>query len=230
MREHASSNCWIPPQGRKPPPIARPESGSPRVLPRSWPGRAACSTSPRPPLPAARAGVAIDVSEVEELRADLNRQMDAHVRTLDQLPTAVAIFDASQHLAFHNTAYRQLWGLDQAFLESGPSDTEILDRLRGTRKLPEQADFRSWKNDVLSAYRSIEPRETWWHLPDGRTLRVVANPNPRGGLTYLFDDVSDHIKLESRFNALMRVQGETPRYPRGGRGRVRFRRTPAAGQ
>lgn len=161
------------------------------------------------PSPGGAAGVAIDVSEVEELRADLNRQMDAHVRTLDQLPTAVAIFDASQHLAFHNTAYRQLWGLDQAFLESGPSDTEILDRLRGTRKLPEQADFRSWKNDVLSAYRSIEPRETWWHLPDGRTLRVVANPNPRGGLTYLFDDVSDHIKLESRFNALMRVQGET---------------------
>lgn len=161
------------------------------------------------PSPGGAAGVAIDVSEVEQLRADLNREMEAHVRTLDQLPTAVAIFDASQHLAFHNTAYRQLWGLDQPFLESGPSDAEILDRLRGMRKLPEQADFRSWKADVLSAYRSIEPRETWWHLPDGRTLRVVANPNPNGGLTYLFDDVSDHIKLESRFNALLRVQGET---------------------
>ena len=161
------------------------------------------------PSPGGAAGVAIDVSEVEQLRTDLNREMEAHVRTLDQLPTAVAIFDASQHLTFHNTAYRQLWGLDQPFLDSGPADNEILDRLRGMRKLPEQADFRSWKTDVLSAYRSIEPRETWWHLPDGRTLRVVANPNPNGGLTYLFDDVSDHIKLESRFNALLRVQGET---------------------
>lgn len=161
------------------------------------------------PSPGGAAGVAIDVSEVEQLRANLNREMEAHVRTLDQLPTAVAIFDASQHLTFHNTAYRQLWALDQAFLDSGPADNEILDRLRGMRKLPEQADFRSWKADVLSAYRSIEPRETWWHLPDGRTLRVVANPNPNGGLTYLFDDVSDHIKLESRFNALLRVQGET---------------------
>ena len=161
------------------------------------------------PSPGGAAGVAIDVSEVEQLRADLNRQMEAHVRTLDQIPTAVAIFDASQHLAFHNTAYRQLWGLDQPFLDSRPADNDILDRLRGMRKLPEQADFRSWKADVLSAYRSIEPRETWWHLPDGRTLRVVANPNPNGGLTYLFDDVSDHIKLESRFNELLRVQGET---------------------
>ena len=161
------------------------------------------------PSPGGAAGVAIDVSEVEQLRTDLSREMEAHVRTLDQIPTAVAIFDAGQHLTFHNTAYRQLWGLDQPFLDSGPADNDILDRLRGMRKLPEQADFRSWKADVLSAYRSIEPRETWWHLPDGRTLRVVANPNPNGGLTYLFDDVSDHIKLESRFNALLRVQGET---------------------
>ncbi|TVR08782.1 MAG: PAS domain-containing protein [Salinarimonadaceae bacterium] len=161
------------------------------------------------PSPGGAAGVAVDVSEVEEMRADLNRQMEAHVRTLDQLPTAVAIFDARQRLVFHNTSYRLLWKLDQPFLESGPTDGEILDRLRSLRKLPEQADFKSWKADVLGAYRSIEPRETWWHLPDGRVLRVVANPDPRGGLTYLFDDVSENIQLESSLNAVRRVQGET---------------------
>jgi signal transduction histidine kinase len=161
------------------------------------------------PSPGGSAGVAVDVSEVEELRVDLHRQMEAHVRTLDQLPTAVAIFDANQKLAFHNTAYRQLWELEQSFLDSTPTDNEILDRLRSMRKLPEQADFRGWKADVLAAYRSIEPGENWWYLPDGRILRVVTNPNPRGGLTYLFDDVSDHVRLESRVNALIRVQGET---------------------
>jgi signal transduction histidine kinase len=161
------------------------------------------------PSPGGSAGVAVDVSEVEELRVDLHRQMEAHVRTLDQLPTAVAIFDGKQKLAFHNTAYRQLWELDQPFLDSAPTDNEILDRLRGMRKLPEQADFRGWKADILAAYRSIEPSENWWYLPDGRILRVVTNPNPRGGLTYLFDDVSDHVRLESRVNALIRVQGET---------------------
>lgn len=155
------------------------------------------------------AGIAIDVSELAEIRADLNRQMEAQLRTLDQLPTAVAIFDARQRLVFHNTSYRQLWELDEAFLLSNPADGEILDRLRSMRKLPEQADFRSWKAGVLAAYRSIEAQESWWHRPDGRTLRVIANPNPQGGLTYLFDDVSEHIRLESRYNALIRVQGET---------------------
>lgn len=161
------------------------------------------------PSPGGFVGIAVDVTELEEVKSDLQRQMQAHVRTLDHLPNAVAIFDARQKLVFHNSAYRALWGLDRAFLESGPSEGEILDRLRAERRLPEQADWRRWKADVLSSYRAIEPQETWWHLPDGRTLHVVANPSPQGGLTYLFDDVSEHISLESRYNALMRVQGET---------------------
>ncbi len=154
-------------------------------------------------------GIAVDVSELESVRADLQRQMDANVRTLDQLPTAVAMFDARQQLIFHNAAYRQLWDLDPAFLEGRPLDGEILDTLRNARKLPEQADFRSWKAGVLAAYRAAEAQETWWHLPDGRTLRVLADPNPQGGLTYLFEDVSERVHLESRYNVLMQVQSET---------------------
>ncbi|MBV9079268.1 MAG: PAS-domain containing protein, partial [Methylobacteriaceae bacterium] len=161
------------------------------------------------PLPGGCGGIALDVSELEAMRAELQREMHAHVRTLDQLPTAVAMFDATQRLAFHNAAYRTLWGLDVAFLDTRPSDGEILDRLRAARRLPEQADFRAWKVAMLSAYQAVEPQESWWHLPDRRTLRVVTNPNPQGGLTYLFDDVSDRLQLESRYNALIRVQTET---------------------
>ncbi|WP_375456049.1 ATP-binding protein [uncultured Methylobacterium sp.] len=160
-------------------------------------------------LEGGRVGIAVDVSELESIRADLQRQMDANVRTLDQLPTAVAMFDAGQRLIFHNAAYRLLWDLDAAFLDGRPLDGEILDHLRAARKLEEHADFRSWKQGVLAAYRAAEANPAWWYLPDGRTLRVLAEPNPQGGLTYLFDDVSDRMKLESRYNALMRVQAET---------------------
>jgi len=161
------------------------------------------------PTPRGSAGIAVDVSELEGIQAELKRQMEAHVRTLDQLPTAVAIFDAGQRLAFYNAAYQRLWGLDPAFLASEPSDGEVLDRLRAMRKLPEEADFRAWKGDVLSAYQAVEPRETWWHLPDRRSLRVVMNPNPNGGVTYLFDDVSERFLLETQVTALTRVQSET---------------------
>ncbi|MEE1655989.1 ATP-binding protein [Microvirga sp. CF3062] len=161
------------------------------------------------PTAGGSAGIAVDVSELEAVRTDLQRQMDAHVRTLDQLPTAVAIFDGAQNLIFSNSAYQRLWGLDAAFLSLRPSDSEVLDRLRAARKLPEQADFRAWKNDFLQGYRSVEQQETWWHLPDRRTLRVVVNPNPQGGVTYLFDDVSERFELASQVHSLTRVQSET---------------------
>jgi signal transduction histidine kinase len=161
------------------------------------------------PAGMASVGMAMDVSEIESMRDALEREMQAHARTLDQLSTAVVIFDRSKRLVFHNAAYRQLWALDQAWLEQYPTDSEILDRLRAARLLPEQADFRAWKASLLSAYQSIDTEEQAWYLPDGRTLRIAINPNPQGGVTYLFDDVTERFHLESQFNALIRVQGET---------------------
>jgi signal transduction histidine kinase len=155
------------------------------------------------------AGIGIDVTEVEAMRAELTRMTEAHRRTLDQLTTAVAIFSADQRLAFYNTAFRVLWGLEPAFLDSGPTDSAVLDRLRAGRKLPEQADFRNWKSELHDAYRALEPRQHEWYLPDGRTLRVVTTPNPEGGVTYLFDDVTERLKLVRRYEALIGVQGET---------------------
>jgi signal transduction histidine kinase len=161
------------------------------------------------PSPGGSAGIGIDVTEVEALRAEIARMIEAHRRTLDQLATGVAIFTADHRLEFYNAAYRVLWGLEPAFLDSQPSDSAVLDRLRATRKLPEQADFRNWKNELHEAYRALEPRQHEWHLPDGRTMRVVMTQNPDGGITYLFDDVTERLKLTRRYEALIGVQGET---------------------
>lgn len=155
------------------------------------------------------AGIGFDMTEAETVRAELGRIVSAHRRTLDELATAVAIFSADQRLVFYNTAYRGLFQLDASFLDEHPTDSAVLDRLRANRKLPEQADYRSWKAQLFEAYRAIEPKEHWWHMPGGRALRVVTNPNPEGGVTYLFDDITERIELESRYNALIQTQGET---------------------
>ena len=56
--------------------------------------------------------------------------------------------------------------------------------------------------------RSSRTKDTWY-LPDGRALSVVTTPNPEGGVTYLFDDVTESLDLARRFDALIRVQRET---------------------
>jgi signal transduction histidine kinase len=161
------------------------------------------------PAPHGSVGIAIDANEAELMRAELVRMHDAQRRTLDQLATGVAMFGSDQRLTFYNAAYRALWDLSADFLDQHPTDAGVLDRLRGARKLPDEQDFRQWKSSLHEAYRAVEAREHMWHLPDGRTLRVVTTPNPEGGVIYLFDDVTERLDLERRFDALIRVQRET---------------------
>ncbi|MDR3466497.1 MAG: PAS-domain containing protein [Xanthobacteraceae bacterium] len=155
------------------------------------------------------AGVAVDADEAAALTEALARMAEAHRRTLDQLSSGVAVFDGQRRLAFHNESYRRLWGLDQAFLDGRPDDSSVLDRLRATRKIPEQTDFRQWKAKLHEAYRAVEPAKDVWYLPDGRAVSVVTTPNPEGGVTYLFDDVTESLKLAREYDGLIRVQRET---------------------
>ena len=155
------------------------------------------------------AGIGMDATEADTMRLALARLVDAHRRTLDELSTGVAMFGADHKLTFYNAAFRALWDFDAAQLDQRPTDSALIEELRTARKLPEQQDFRQWKSQLLEAHRVVEAREHTWHLPDGRTLRVVTTPNPDGGVTYLFDDVTERLDLERRYEEVIRVRGET---------------------
>jgi signal transduction histidine kinase len=161
------------------------------------------------PFQGASLTVASDIGALDAARGELSRHREAHDRTLDRVSTAVAIFGADQRLSFFNTAYTLLWRLDPAWLRTHPTDSEILDRLREQRQLPEEADYRAWKTRQLASYSENAGREDWWHLPEGGTVHVVAEQRPDGGVTYLYDDVTERLALESRHNAVVNVQRET---------------------
>jgi signal transduction histidine kinase len=155
------------------------------------------------------AGFAVDATALEAAQKELKRHIQAHASTLDKLDTAIAIFGPDQKLRFYNAAFVELWGLDPEWLASGPADGEILDRLRELRRLPEQANYRDWKARQLQAYTTLETRESWWYLPDGRSLHVICEQHPFGGVTYLYENVTKEIQLESRYNEMIGVQRET---------------------
>jgi signal transduction histidine kinase len=155
------------------------------------------------------AAAAIDVAALETAQGELDRQVSAFDRTLDRVASPVAIFGRDQRLTFYNEAYRNLWELDPEWLDKSPTDSEVLDRLKELSRLPAMVDYRGWKSQLLSCYESETPYEDWWQLPGGRMLRVVAEQRPDGGVTYLYEDVSERLALESRYNALIEVQRET---------------------
>ena len=155
-------------------------------------------------------GSAVDVTASSEAETRLRQHLDAHADTLDRLATAVAIFGPDRKLTFYNRAYVRLWGLPEAWLDAHPGEGEILDRLRELRRLPEQPDFRAWKQDRLKLFERLDQHpEELWHLPGGKTLRVVTQPHPFGGLIFLYEDVSDQLRLESSYNTLIKVQKAT---------------------
>jgi signal transduction histidine kinase len=154
-------------------------------------------------------GLLEEASKAERSHAETKPSLETRFRSFDRLATAFAVFDAEQRLTHFNQAYVELWQLDPECLATHPRDGEILDRLRQARRLPEKADYRQWKKGWLGSYGSNAQVEDQWHLPDGRTLHVVADSEGEAGVTYLYENVTERLALESRYNALIEVQRET---------------------
>ena len=137
-------------------------------------------------------GYAVDVSAQVVASEALVRQMRANEETLDRLHRGIAVFNSDMRLGFANEAFVQTWSLDAAWLEGHPTLREILDMLREKNRLPHAGDFRTWRDDFIAECKDVnDPLERQWHLPDGRTLHVLAQPHPMGGVMVLFEDVSD---------------------------------------
>ncbi len=158
-------------------------------------------------------GVAVwtaDVTQAEEIQDALKRHVAAHDETLNHIAEAVAIFGPTRRLSFHNTAFADLWGLETAWLAERPTHGEILDRLRQRQRLPETPDYARWKAAELARYETLGPQpDDRWTLPDGRTLRLIRQPHPMGGLLLLYSDITGEVRLRAQYNALIQVQQAT---------------------
>jgi signal transduction histidine kinase len=155
-------------------------------------------------------GFALDQTALEESHAELVRHIAAHDDVLQSLGTGIVIFGPDQRVKFFNTAYRDQFGLDAAFLRSEPTIDNVLEAKRERRLIAEQADFRSYKREFIRHVTTlIEPFEDLVHTPGDATFRMVATPHPFGGVTLTFEDVTDKLTMERNYNTLIAVQKET---------------------
>ena len=155
-------------------------------------------------------GIARDLTREEELETEQKRYTSAHNELLEQLGTAIGLFNAGQQLEFYNSAFSQLWQLEEAYLNTRPKLGDLMEKLRETRRLPEQADFKKYKQGWLNMFTGlITPHDEMLYLPDGSALRMLVVPHPMGGLMMTFEDVTSRLELESSYNTLIAVQKET---------------------
>ena len=130
---------------------------------------------------------------------------------IDALTTPIAIFNARRELVQCNRAYVDLWKLDPDWLKQGMDERAILDRLRTDGSLPNEPDYHAWRARHLTSYQLQQPEERGpWHLPDGRTIQVIAAPaGPQGGVVYVFEDITAQLTLQSQHRSLLDVQRST---------------------
>ena len=155
-------------------------------------------------------GTMQDLTKEEDANVSYTRHLAANESLLEHLRTAVAVFNADEKLEFFNSAYSELWGLEDQWLNNQPKLGDILEKLRDTRRLPEQADFKNYKQSWRDMFtRLIDPLDDMLYLPDGSALRMLVMPHPVGGLMMTFEDVTSRLELESSYNTLIAVQKET---------------------
>jgi len=156
------------------------------------------------------AAMAVDTTEAVRAESKLAIDIEAQRDVLDQLPLAIAVFDAERRLRSANKQFIRHFGLLEHWIESAPSFDELLDSLRADNRLPEQRDFNAWKREMGNLFNDPRVRrEETWHLPNGRSERVVSAPHPLGGLTFFFEDLTSEFELRSAYNALVKVQKAT---------------------
>ncbi len=155
-------------------------------------------------------GMAEDMTEEERILDEIKNNQSANRALLEQLRSSIAIFGADHRLEFYNSSYAQLWGFEDGWLNTQPKLGDIMEKLRETRRLPEQADFRSFKKSWLDMFTDlIDPHDEMLYLPDGSALRMLVVPHKLGGVMMTFEDVTSRLALESSYNTLIAVQKET---------------------
>ena len=155
-------------------------------------------------------GMAQDVTREEELLTEINYHIDANHALLEQLHTAIGVFNKEQQLDFYNSAFAALWKMDDQYLNTKPKLGDIMEKLREQRSLPEQADFRGFKKSWLDMFTGLlQPYEDMLYLPDESVVRMLVVAHPLGGIMMTFEDVTSRLELESSYNTLIAVQRET---------------------
>jgi signal transduction histidine kinase len=155
------------------------------------------------------AGLAIDVQDLIDAKLEVRELSEAQRDLLNLMSAGVAQFDARQVLSFANLPFQSLFTFRDQWLSEKPEFARVLDRMRENGKVPEVRDFPTWRREREDWFRTSDPNEEHWLLPDGTHLRVLAQPIPDGGLLMIFEDRTEQAQLASARDILLRVRSAT---------------------
>jgi len=155
-------------------------------------------------------GVALDVRGQDKLEKTLKSFQSIFENVLEYSNNAIFIIDNKRRVIQFNQAYVNMFELDSLWLATQPQFTQLLDKLRETKKLPEVKDYKDYKElQVQMLGEFSHPQTKFMHLPNGQTLRESIIPSKGGSIIFIYDNVTDILGVEILYNELQGVYAAT---------------------
>ena len=151
-------------------------------------------------------GLGMNISTHEKQRKFMAKQLVVFKKTTESISQGVVFFDHSKRLCYANKSFLKLFNLTSTWASKKPSFEEFFDELRYQRMIPEVSDFSAYKKRFLSFFQERRYIQELLHLPDERSLKMTLVPKASSSLTLIFEDVSEQLQLERKYNSLLANQ------------------------
>ncbi len=135
-----------------------------------------------------------DRTEEVQLASARDTLLRVRTATFDNLFEALGVFAADGRLQIWNAKFRQVWGLDDAFLDGHPRVDALAERVAGSLANPGRAALIP--ELVRFATQQRMQRSGRFAMADGRHYEFGAVPLPDGNALLTMLDISDSRRME----------------------------------
>ena len=135
-----------------------------------------------------------DITSELDLRTKYNAMIKTQSKTLDSLHEAVVVFGSDGRLKLSNSAFAELWGVEEELLKDEPDYDDIADFC-----VPLFHDRQTWSAIKAHITDPGARQETTGEMrrSDGSILTYVTKPLPDGNTLIAFADVSAQRSVET---------------------------------
>lgn len=140
-----------------------------------------------------------DVTAYVDAQRALAEKTRALRIALDSMEQGIAAFDADDRIVMSNRRFQELLGFDEALLSSKPTLEQLLHLQMARGDFGENfgAVDAAARHYVANNVKPIKgPVSYLRRTPDGRTLEIVTEPLPDGGVVRTYTDMTDNVSAQ----------------------------------
>jgi len=151
-----------------------------------------------------------DITERRTMEEQLRRQHNLLQTVIENIPSAVSLFDSEQRLVIHNREFRRLLDLPESLFSTQQVTLESIFRFNAERGEYGAGDPDTIVSSLLSRAQTPVTHHFERTRPNGKTLDVRGVPLADGGFVTVYTDITERRASAEREQLAQMVFTHTP--------------------